>query len=284
MTFLSIHILSIITLLLYCGSLSLFAYTLINQNSVKLDNSARLILLLGFLIHLVFTILFNIKTDSYVIGIADSFSIISLLLLGLYFALYYSEGSKRGPKKIKGMEIIVVPVVLFFFILSSLVFHLDSTTQVSKDQLSSVLLIHIALIICAYVILSFSFVSSIALLIHERLLKLKKFHIITSRFPSLIALDSFISKSIMLGILLLSFGVLLGLYHSLTSQILLSQALDFKILSSLAVIILYVFLYYQMSVCGVRGRKASFYAIACYSLVLLILFYNYLGYGAGYAS
>ncbi len=127
------------------------------------------------------------------------------------------------------------------------------------------ILLHIALLLTAYAALIFSLLSSLLYLIQERRLKTKQVGGIFSHLPPLDTMDQIAFKMLVIGLPCMTAGLLAG---ALIAQESVGAAyfLDPKVLLSIGMWLLYVWMLYVRRHSGLRGKRAVYLS----SLVFLV--------------
>src|SRR5699024_622849 len=163
---------------------------------------------------------------------------------------------------------------IFSFIMLCLAIGLDVKQQGLNDSahfIHEILVAHITFTILAYVFFTLSFFLSLMYLFQYWLLRKKKgFHWIW-RFTDLKQLDSYSFTAILIGVPLLSIGLLLGFLWAYTSG---SEFywMDMKTLGSMILLGIYVIYLILRLTQGYRGKPVSIYNTATF-LVLLVNFF-----------
>lgn len=142
--------------------------------------------------------------------------------------------------------IVKVDMPVFFMNMLSFVFvtiHLlapnDVVWPVRDTLISEVLIIHISFAISSYAAFSLSFVFSLLYLLLYRILKERKFNPLWSRLPNLQQTTRWMSYSLLVGIPLLFFSLVIGLEWAFLSLDELT-IIDSKIIGSFILTLLYI--------------------------------------------
>ncbi len=127
------------------------------------------------------------------------------------------------------------------------------------------IVLHIALLLAAYAALIFSLIASLLYLIQERRLKQKKVGGVFSHLPPLDTIDQIAFKTLVVGFPCMTAGLLAG---SLIAQESVGAGyfLDPKVLLSIGMWLLYVWMLYVRRHSGLRGKRAVYLS----SLVFLV--------------
>jgi len=127
------------------------------------------------------------------------------------------------------------------------------------------IVVHITLLLAAYAALIFSLIASLLYLIQERRLKQKRVGGIFSHLPPLDTIDQIAFKTLVVGFPCMTAGLLAG---SLIAQESVGAGyfLDPKVLLSIGMWLLYVWMLYVRRHSGLRGKRAVYLS----SLVFLV--------------
>jgi ABC-type uncharacterized transport system permease subunit len=126
-------------------------------------------------------------------------------------------------------------------------------------------LLHIALLLAAYAALIFSLLASLVYLIQERRLKTKQVGGIFSHLPPLDTMDQIAFKTLVVGFPCMTAGLLAGALIAQES-VGAGYFLDPKVLLSIGMWLLYVWMLYVRRHSGLRGKRAVYLS----SLVFLV--------------
>ncbi|PZX07042.1 HemX protein [Psychrobacillus insolitus] len=141
-------------------------------------------------------------------------------------------------------------------------------SSVGDALISELLFIHITIAIIAYAAFSLSFVFSTLYLILYRVLKQKKWTKQFSRLPSLQQAENAMTLSILTGIPLLFVSLVLGLEWAYVSLDVFS-VLDFKIISSFVLLVIYVVILLLRKQSRVKGTNYAWIHIYAFLFVLI---------------
>lgn len=131
------------------------------------------------------------------------------------------------------------------------------------------LVVHVLLILGAYVALAFAFAASVIYLVQDSLLKRKKLSGLWQRLPSLSVADEVIERATRLGLLLLSLGLAIGLAWSARHASLYAFWRDPKVLFSLATWLIFAGYVGARTALGWRGRRTNM--VVVYGFLLLVI-------------
>lgn len=139
-----------------------------------------------------------------------------------------------------------------------------------SGQMESLLTIHVVFFIFSYAAFAILFLAATLYVIQERQLKKKRFGGLLERLPSLDTCDDLSSKSLLVGFILLSLGILTGIVGSrrLNGFYWHGDPLEFLALATW--IIYFCVVHYRLTA-GWRGRRAALLGIAGFVVVLISL-------------
>ncbi len=127
------------------------------------------------------------------------------------------------------------------------------------------IVLHIALLLAAYTALIFSLIASLLYLIQERRLKQKKVEGLFRHLPPLDTIDQIAFKTLVIGFPCMTAGLLAGAVIAQQS-VGAGYFLDPKVLLSIGMWLLYVWMLYVRRHSGLRGKRAVYLS----SLVFLV--------------
>lgn len=131
------------------------------------------------------------------------------------------------------------------------------------------ILVHIALLLAAYAALLFSLLASLLYLIQERRLKNKKIGGIFSHLPPLDTIDQIAFRTLVIGFPCMTVGLLAG---SLIAEESIGAAyfLDPKVLLSIGMWLLYIWMLYVRRHSGLRGKRAVYFSSLVFLFALTV--------------
>ncbi len=179
------------------------------------------------------------------------------LLLAVAFLIIYWR------YRVISLGLFVLPLVFLLLLMPAA--GADHVPLSALWMRSGWIFLHITLLLAAYAALIFSLLSSLLYLIQERRLKNKKVGGIFSHLPPLDTIDQISFKTLVIGFPCMTAGLLAG---SLIAQESVGAAyfLDPKVLLSIGMWLLYLFMLYVRSHSGLRGKRAVYLS----SLVFLV--------------
>ena len=193
-----------------------------------------------------------------VTDVRSALSFFSFLATVAFFLVYLRY-------RITALGVFMLPLVFVLTLLSAL--HPERPFEDPAFR-GGWLLIHIASIFLGYTAFLLTFVAAVMYLIQERELKSKKPHAFYYRLPSLEVCDELHSRSLMIGLPLLSVGILTGFVWA-------SRAwkgpweLDPKILASIITWLIYLVLFSTRLSGMWRGRRAAYVAIFGFAAMMV---------------
>jgi len=187
----------------------------------------------------------------------------SLGLVGLFLVL-------ERPLKISALGAFVSPFALVFFILSAIAFHLDRS-EGGYSEGNLMLALHLISTVFSYVLLFVAGCVSAALLLSESALKKKQLPKSNNPFPPLVFLDRFYRALLLVGFILLVFGVATGVSASQLLGIEWGTMLR-RLVWVLPEVVVYSMLLLMVYGFGYRGRRLSLVTLTGVFLVVSSLF------------
>lgn len=178
----------------------------------------------------------------------------------------------------KSLSLFVIPVV---FIFTATALLLPSDREVPSllrfGENSPLLVVHASVFVLAYAAFVITFLAGVMYLIQERELKLKRFGSFVFRLPSLDTCDDLSYKSLGIGFVLMTFGIVTGIVgsHHVAGIYWRGDPSEFL---ALATWIIYLFMIHCRLTAGWRGRRAALVGIVGFAMTLVSLV------GVGYLS
>ncbi len=179
------------------------------------------------------------------------------LLLAIAFLIIYSR------YRAISFGIFALPLI-FLLLLMPAAGH-DRAPLSSQWMHNGWILLHIALLLTAYAALIFSLLASLLYLIQERRLKTKQVGGIFSHLPPLDTIDQIAFKTLVVGFPCMTAGLLAGALIAQES-VGAGYFLDPKVLLSIGMWLLYVWMLHVRRHSGLRGKRAVYLS----SLVFLV--------------
>ncbi len=181
---------------------------------------------------------------------------LALLLAVIFLAIY------RRYRTIS-LGLFVLPLIFLLLLLPAA--GPDHAPLSGEWMRNGWILLHIALLLTAYAALIFSLLSSLLYLIQERRLKTKQIGGLFSHLPPLDTIDQIAFKTLIIGFPCMTVGLLAGALIAQQS-VGAGYFLDPKVLLSIGMWLLYVWILYVRRHSGLRGKRAVYLS----SLVFLV--------------
>ncbi len=215
---------------------------------------------LGIVFHLVALVEDGLAVRHFpVTGLAEAASLFGFVLAGAFLLVYWRY-------KDHSISVFIFPLV-FVLTLTAAIEH---GTYVWGPPLlrTAWLYLHVSLIILGYTAFFLTFASGVMYLIQEHELKSKKPHAFYYRLPPLEAIDDLAYKSLAIGFPFITLGIVTGALWA--SNVWGPRwPLDPKVALSFASWLIYLSLLFTRWSAGWRGRKAAYFAIAGFAVILV---------------
>jgi ABC-type transport system involved in cytochrome c biogenesis permease subunit len=194
--------------------------------------------------------------------IADAMSLLAWAIIGGYWLAWWRY-------RMEALGAFLVPLAFLAMAASGV---LVTTRHPMPSALQHVLLVvHIFLAVLGYAALALTFCAGVMYLIQERQLKSRQPGVLLQRLPSLRALDELNARALVLGLPLLTQGLITG---SIWAKYTRGAYLSWN-LTSLPLLLawgLYALLVGGRYTCGWQGKKAALAAVIGFLLVLASFF------------
>ena len=196
-----IHILNYLLPFLYILTFYVYYYDFMHENS-SFNNSKRIFLFVTLFIHLVYLLIRTAEFNHP--PITNKFEIFTVLAFTISFSYFLLEllTDIRGT----GLFIIVFSVV--FQIISS--FYIQDLLVVKEVLRNRMLGLHVISALFGYSGFTIAAVHGVLFLILYKDIKLSKFGLIFNRLPSLETLEKLNFYSLIIGFILLTFSIIIG--------------------------------------------------------------------------
>jgi ABC-type transport system involved in cytochrome c biogenesis permease subunit len=177
------------------------------------------------------------------------------------------------------LKAFVFPLVLTLTTIAAISHDTEGVTDTVNPPLQAILLpVHVGLILIAYAAFFITFGAGLMYIIQERELRHKRFGTVFYRLPSLDTCDSISSQSMALGFILLTMGILAGLWFTHARYGIYWQGGPLEIFS-VATWILYLLLIQTRVNAGWGGRAGALASIVSFLIVVCSLVgVRYLGH------
>ncbi|MGH9898439.1 MAG: cytochrome C assembly family protein [Pyrinomonadaceae bacterium] len=239
----------------------------------SLSNISLVALICGFVVHTLALIL-DVQQSSHLpfFQLREIFSLLAWALVVAYFlaSRYY---------RIQALEIFLLPVIVILLFLSMITPENDGVPGAAVRGLPGggaallagagawIFPIHTTLLIFSYASFFVVFIASVMYLMQERELKHKTFGAIFHRLPSLTTVDDISTTAAGLGFTFLTLGIAAGMLWASTRDGRIWHN-DPKEIFAVLTWALYMVLIHSRYVGGWRGRKAAWFGVAGFALVL----------------
>ncbi|ADW69277.1 cytochrome C assembly family protein [Granulicella tundricola] len=189
----------------------------------------------------------------------ETLSLIGILLALAFLIVYWRY-------RTLALGIFILPVVFLLGLLPA--FH-PGEELVAPGLHAGWVLLHIALLLAAYVALLISLIASLLYLIQERRLKSKSVAKSSIKLPPLDTLDRLALRALTLGLPCMTAGLLIG---SALAQVTYGSAYfrDPKILLAFAMWLAYIGMIYIRRHSGLRGRRAVYLSSFTFFIILAV--------------
>jgi len=221
-------------IIIYAISLCFYFFDYLKKN-IKVRRIAFWLISVVWILQTSFLVLFMLEEKRFpILTLFEGMYFYGWLLISLSIVLHCIA-------KVD-IPVVIINIIGFIFVTINL-FNSNSSPNALSDMIvSEMLMIHISLAILSYAMFTLTFVFSMLYLILYRLLKDKKFSGIWSRLPSLGQTSNWMNNSILAGVPLLFISLILGLEWAWLTIDKVSL-LDFKIVSSFILMIIYLTLF-----------------------------------------
>lgn len=192
-----------------------------------------------------------------------------LAFLGWSLAAYYLISSLWDRKRV--FQNYVFPLGFITTLAAAVIPLPEVATPVLKVTGTSYLFpVHVSLVIFAFAAFFITFITGVMYILQERELKLKRFSSIFFRLPALDTCDDISYKSMSIGFMLLTIGLVTGIIWSGRRSGVYWHGDPIEIISMLTWMI-YLFIIHYRVTAGWRGRRAAIVAIIGFAFVVASL-------------
>ncbi len=262
------EILQVTALTFYLGAVIYSVYVFATK-AVRPDRELQLIIWLGFITH----------TAAILAGWqrAGHFPIVNPREVSSFIAwaivVYFLAASRRYQSR--ALPVFLLPLVYLFALISMI---LPDSSQSLPTELEGAITastatkvifpIHVTLVIFSYAAFVVTFVCGLMYLIQERELKTKRFGAAFQRLPALNTCDEIGYRSLTVGFVLLTLGVVTGIYWNNQRDGRYWHN-DPKEVMALVTWLVYLFIMHYRLMAGWRGRRVAWLSIAGFVVVML---------------
>lgn len=261
-------ILLVSALTFYLGA-ALYSFYVFATKAKRPDKELLLIVLPGFVVHTA-AILLNWHQ-------AGHFPIVNprevSAFIGWAIVAYFLLMSRRY--QVRALPVFLLPLVYLLLLVSMV---LPETSQelpmllqgeITTNPLTKIIFpIHVTLVIFSYAAFVVTFVSGVMYLIQEHELKAKHFGAAFQRLPALNTCDEIGYRSLTIGFVLLTLGVVTGIFWNNQRDGRYWHN-DPKEVMALVTWLVYLFIMHYRLTAGWRGRRVAWLSIAGFVVVIL---------------
>jgi cytochrome c-type biogenesis protein CcsB len=256
-------VLLLVALGLYATSTAAFVAHLVAKKP-EMARRALLILVAGMGLHAVGKVLRFIELGT--VPVTNSAEAVGLASLAVGFAFVYV--ARRYSVPVLGA--FATPFVLVT-LAASLAFGGGRDDVVPAALRSAWFPVHLAFAIGGDALFALAGIASVAYLVQERLLRKKKLGAMFRNMPPLHVLDEICHRMIAVGFLLMTMGIVAGMFYA-NDQWGTYFPADPKLIWSLMTWFLFAGILHARLTIGWQGRRAAYLTLVAVALVLLALF------------
>lgn len=175
-----------------------------------------------------------------------------------------------------------IDLVLFFVNVigfAVLALNLYSYAEVGKQfavwqTVRELLIVHITLVLCAYVVLTLGFIFSVMYLLLHWHLKTKRWTPMIRRFPGLETIQSYMDRCVIIGLPLLALSLAIAV-TSILIEARVELLLDMKVIASFATLFMFIVYVYQRARLNRGGKRLARWYMLSFVILLISLLANY---------
>jgi len=261
-------ILLVSALTFYLGGV-LYSFYVFATKAKRPDKELLLIVLLGFVVHTA-AILVNWHQTGH-FPIINPREVSSFI--GWAIVAYFLLMNRRF--QVRALPVFLLPLV-YLLLLASLVLPETSRElptllqgEITTNPLTKIIFpVHVTLVIFSYAAFVVTFVSGVMYLIQEHELKAKHFGAAFQRLPALNTCDEIGYRSLTIGFVLLTLGVVTGIFWNNQRDGRYWHN-DPKEVMALVTWLVYLFIMHYRLTAGWRGRRVAWLSIAGFVVVIL---------------
>ena len=255
----TIHTLNILLPILYAATFFVYLYDFTKDKST-VSNAKRIFLFVTLLVHTFYVLARTIEFDHT--PITNKFEIFTLLACTISCAYFILELLTD----IRGTGLFIIFFSLVFQVISSL--FIKDLFEVSEVLRNRMLGLHVISAMLGYSGFTISAVYGLLYLLLYKDIKLNKFGIIFKRLPSLETLDKLCFNSMLIGFVLLTFAIIIGITW-LPSAFPNFSFFDPKIISTVIVWLVFGSMIVAKYVAKWQGKKVVRFALLGFILMLI---------------
>ncbi len=196
-----IHILNYLLPILYIITFYVYYYDFMHENS-SLNNAKRIFLFVTLFIHIIYLLIRTAEFNHP--PITNKFEIFTVLSFTISFSYFLLELLTD----VRGTGLFIILFSLVFQIISS--FFIQDLLVVKEVLRNRMLGLHVVSALLGYSGFTIAAVDGVLFLILYKDLKLSKFGLIFNRLPSLETLEKLNFYSMIIGFVLLTFSIIIG--------------------------------------------------------------------------
>lgn len=198
----AVHILNDILPLLYFATFAIYTYDFF-QEKIAFSNSKRAFLFITLLLHLFYLLIRTIEFNHP--PITNKFEIFTVLAFAIAFSYFLLELLTD----IRGTGLFIILFSVVFQLVSSL--FIEDLIEVQEVLRNRLLGLHVVSAILGYSGFTVSAVYGLLFLVLYKEIKLSKFGLIFKRLPSLETLERLSFVSLVIGFILLTISIIIGI-------------------------------------------------------------------------
>lgn len=255
----TIHVLNVLLPILYGVTFFVYLYDFLKDNKSFAD-AKRMFLFITLVIHFFYLLVRTFEFDHT--PITNKFEIFTLLAFSISFSYFVLELLTD----VRGTGLFIILFSLVFQIFSSI--FIEDLFEVAEVLRNRLLGLHVVSSMLGYSGLTLSAVYGLLYLLLYNEIKMNKFGLVFKRLPSLETLYRLCFHSVVIGFVLLTFGVVIGVIW-LPSAFPNFSYTDPKLITTGIVWILFGFLIVAKYVANWNGKRVVNLALFGYVLTIL---------------
>jgi ABC-type transport system involved in cytochrome c biogenesis permease subunit len=258
----TIHVLNIVLPILYCATFAVYAYDFA-QHKELLHNSKRAFLFVTLMVHIFYLLARTVEFNHPPItNKTEIFTILAFSVACSYFLLELLTD-------IRGTGVFILLFSVIFQIFSSL--YIDDLMEVKEVLRNRLLGAHVISALLGYSAITISAVHGLLFLALYKDIKLSKFGLIFNRLPSLETLERLSFVSVVIGFVLLTLSIVIGISW-LPSAFPNFSYTDPKLISTGIVWLIYGVGILTKLIAKWYGKKVIVFSLVGFSVAILSLF------------
>ncbi|MFH1195634.1 MAG: cytochrome c biogenesis protein CcsA [bacterium] len=256
-----IYALNIILPLLYTGAFVLYYFDFTTEKKI-FYNSKRIVLFVTLTLHAIYLFARTIEFNHT--PITNKFEIFTVLAFAIGFSYFLLELISE----VRGTGLFIIAFSLLFQIISSL--FIEDLIEVKEVLRNRMLGLHVISALLGYAGITISAVHGLLFLLLYKSIKLDKFGLFFKRLPSLESLEALSFNSVLIGFVLLTFAIAIGMFW-LPSAFPNFSYTDPKLVGTFLVWIIYGAGILTKLIVGWYGKKVVIFSIAGFTVAMLSL-------------